>query len=114
MAQAKQRVDLASAKRVDPFASKSRSKHARQSTTISPNDKLNVTKYSRVETKDGITGTEVARNYSWIGEGSILDTKCLAEQNGGLYVTAETQEEIAEAFERTLGCPMISKSSLSR
>jgi Ca-activated chloride channel family protein len=54
------------------------------------------------------------QNYSWIGEGSILDIKCLAEQNGGLYVTAETQEEIAEAFERTLGCPMISKSSLSR
>jgi Ca-activated chloride channel homolog len=54
------------------------------------------------------------QNYSWIGEGSILDTKCLAEQNGGLYVTAETQEEIAEAFERTLGCPMLSKSSLSR
>jgi hypothetical protein len=24
------------------------------------------------------------------------------------YITAETQEEIAEAFERTLGCPMIS------
>jgi Ca-activated chloride channel family protein len=49
------------------------------------------------------------QNYSWVGEGSILDTKCLAEQNGGLYITAETQEEIADAFERTLGCPMISE-----
>jgi hypothetical protein len=48
------------------------------------------------------------------GEGSILDTKCLAEHNGGLYITAETQEEIAEAFERTLGCLMISEISLSR
>ena len=49
------------------------------------------------------------QNYSWVGEGSILDTKCLAEQNGGLHITAETQEEIADAFERTLGCPMISE-----
>ena len=54
------------------------------------------------------------QNYSWVGEGSILDTKCLAEQNGGLYITVETQEEIADAFERTLGCPMISDSSRSR
>jgi Ca-activated chloride channel family protein len=54
------------------------------------------------------------QNYSWVGEGSILDTKCLAEQNGGLYITAETQEEIAEAFERTLGCPMISEAAVLR
>jgi hypothetical protein len=47
-------------------------------------------------------------------EGSILDIKCLAEQNGGLYITAETQEEIAEAFERTLGCPMVSESRVVR
>jgi Ca-activated chloride channel homolog len=51
------------------------------------------------------------QNYSWVGEGSILDSKCLAEQNGGLYITAHTQEEIADAFERTLGCPMISETS---
>jgi Ca-activated chloride channel family protein len=54
------------------------------------------------------------QNYSWVGEGSILDTKCLAEQNGGLYITADTQEEIADAFARTLGCPMISESRLVR
>ncbi len=27
---------------------------------------------------------------SWIGGQSILDVKCLADQNGGLYITAET------------------------
>jgi Ca-activated chloride channel family protein len=54
------------------------------------------------------------QNYSWVGEGSILDTRCLAEQNGGLYITAHNQEEIAEAFEKTLGCPMISESTMLR
>lgn len=54
------------------------------------------------------------QNYLWVGEGSILDTKCLAEQNGGLYITGATQEETAEAFERTLGCPMISESGVLR
>jgi Ca-activated chloride channel family protein len=54
------------------------------------------------------------QNYSWMGEGSILDTRCLAELNGGLYITADTQEEIADAFERTLGCPMISESRVVR
>jgi Ca-activated chloride channel family protein len=49
-----------------------------------------------------------------VGEGSILDTKCLAEKNGGLYIAAETQEEIADAFEKTLGCPMISESRVIR
>jgi Ca-activated chloride channel family protein len=49
------------------------------------------------------------QNYSWVGEGSVIDTRCLAEQNGGLYITAKTQDEIADAFARTLGCPMISE-----
>ena len=50
------------------------------------------------------------KDFSWTGEQSILDVKCLAEQNGGLYITAESEEELAEALEKTLGCPMLSEA----
>jgi Ca-activated chloride channel family protein len=49
------------------------------------------------------------KDYSWTGEQSILDAKCLAESNGGLYVTADAEQDLAEALEKTLGCPMLSK-----
>jgi Ca-activated chloride channel family protein len=49
------------------------------------------------------------KDYSWTGEQSIIDAKCLAESNGGLYVTAEAEQDLAEALEKTLGCPMLSK-----
>jgi len=45
----------------------------------------------------------------WTGAQSALDVRCLAEETGGLYITAESQEELVEAFEKTLGCPMMSK-----
>jgi Ca-activated chloride channel homolog len=48
------------------------------------------------------------KNFLWTGEQSILDVKCLAEETGGLYVVAENQEELVKAFEKTLGCPMMS------
>jgi hypothetical protein len=43
------------------------------------------------------------------GEQSIIEAKCLAEKNNGLYITAETQEDLLAALERTLDCPMISQ-----
>jgi Ca-activated chloride channel family protein len=49
------------------------------------------------------------RGFSWTGEQSIVETKCLAEQNGGAYIPVETEDELASAFEKTLGCPMISQ-----
>ena len=49
------------------------------------------------------------KDFSWTGEQSILDAKCLAESNGGLYVTADVEQDLAEALEKTLGCPMLSK-----
>jgi Ca-activated chloride channel homolog len=49
------------------------------------------------------------KNFSWTGEQSILDVKCLADQNGGLYVSADTEQELTEALEKTLGCPMLSQ-----
>jgi Ca-activated chloride channel homolog len=48
-------------------------------------------------------------NYSWTGEQSIGEAKCLAERNNGLYVTARSQEDLVTALEKTLDCPMISQ-----
>ena len=47
------------------------------------------------------------RGISWMGEQSALEAKCLAEQNGGLYLTAETEDDLKEAIDKTLGCPMV-------
>jgi Ca-activated chloride channel homolog len=38
---------------------------------------------------------------------------CVAEQNGGLYVKANSQEQLVEALEKTLDCPMVSEAPLS-
>ena len=35
------------------------------------------------------------KDFSWTGELSIIDAKCLAEANGGLYVTAEAEQDLA-------------------
>ncbi|HUW73879.1 MAG TPA: vWA domain-containing protein [Methyloceanibacter sp.] len=47
--------------------------------------------------------------FSWTGEESVLGIKCLAEESNGLYVTADSQEELVSAFRETLSCPMISE-----
>jgi Ca-activated chloride channel homolog len=49
------------------------------------------------------------QSYSWTGEQSIEETKCLAEQSGGLYTTVDTEQELAAALEKTLDCPMVSQ-----
>ena len=48
------------------------------------------------------------RGFSWTGPQSYLDVKCLAEVTGGLYITAENRQDLIAAFEKTLGCPMMS------
>lgn len=48
-------------------------------------------------------------NYSWTGEQSVVEAKCLAERNNGLYITAESEEDLVAAFEKTLDCPMTSQ-----
>jgi Ca-activated chloride channel family protein len=48
------------------------------------------------------------KDFTWMGAQSVLDTKCLADANGGLYIEAGNEDELAEAFEKTLGCPMLS------
>ncbi len=49
------------------------------------------------------------KDFSWTGEQSILDAKCLAESNGGLYISADAEEDLSKALEKTLGCPMLSR-----
>jgi Ca-activated chloride channel homolog len=46
--------------------------------------------------------------FRWTGAQSFLDVKCLAEETGGLYIAAENRQDLIEAFEKTLGCPMMS------
>jgi Ca-activated chloride channel family protein len=49
------------------------------------------------------------KDFSWTGEQSILDVRCLAEQNGGLYIAAESKEDLVEALRKTLDCPMVTR-----
>lgn len=48
------------------------------------------------------------RSFRWTGAQSYLQTKCLAEETGGYYITADNREDLIEAFRKTLGCPMMS------
>ena len=50
------------------------------------------------------------KDYSWTGENSILDAKCLAEVNNGLYLSAENRDDLTAALKATLECPMISEA----
>lgn len=47
----------------------------------------------------------------WTGAQSALDVRCLAEESGGLYIATNNQQELVRAFEKTLGCPMMSRLS---
>jgi Ca-activated chloride channel homolog len=49
------------------------------------------------------------QSYSWTGEQSIEETKCLAKQSGGLFITVDTEQDLTAALEKTLDCPMISE-----
>ncbi|HUV70071.1 MAG TPA: hypothetical protein VMW15_10445 [Terracidiphilus sp.] len=49
------------------------------------------------------------KGLSWTGEANIVETQCLAEQNGGLYLNPENTDDLIDALEVTLGCPQMSK-----
>ena len=51
------------------------------------------------------------KDYSWTGENSVLDAKCLAEQNNGLYLDADNRGDLVAALKATLDCPMLSERS---
>ena len=42
------------------------------------------------------------------GPERMLEAQCLADSNGGLYLAAETADDLIAALEKTLGCPMVS------
>ena len=48
------------------------------------------------------------KNFTWTGESSVLEVKCLAKETGGLYISAQNEEDLVKAFQQTLGCPIIS------
>jgi Ca-activated chloride channel family protein len=50
--------------------------------------------------------------FSWMGEGAIGEAKCLADETGGLYLTAKTEDDLVQALQKTLDCPM--QSALTR
>jgi Ca-activated chloride channel homolog len=52
------------------------------------------------------------KDFSWTGEQSIVDAKCLADESGGLYISAESRRDLIDALEKTLGCPMLSERTL--
>ncbi len=50
------------------------------------------------------------KGITWTGEQVVVETRCLAEETGGLYTTVETEEELTDALEKTLGCPMVTEA----
>ena len=51
-------------------------------------------------------------SYSWTGEQSVEETKCLAGQTGGLFITVDTEQDLAAALQKTLDCPMVSQRAV--
>ena len=49
--------------------------------------------------------------YSWTGGNPVGDLMCLADENNGLYTKANSEEDLVEALEKTLDCPMISQAA---
>jgi len=49
--------------------------------------------------------------FSWTGGSSVMDLMCLADENHGLYARANSEEDLIDALEKTLDCPMVSEAS---
>jgi Ca-activated chloride channel family protein len=47
-------------------------------------------------------------NFSWTGANTAMELACLADENRGLYVKANSERDLIEALGKTLDCPMIS------
>jgi len=50
------------------------------------------------------------KGLTWTGEQAVVETQCLAKENGGLYVAVDTEQELIDALEKTLGCPMLTQA----
>ena len=68
-------------------------------------------------TADHLTVHVIAFRYegfSWTGGSSVVDLMCLANENNGLYTRANSEEDLVQALEKTLDCPMVSQAGPSR
>ncbi|MGD9378816.1 MAG: VWA domain-containing protein [Methyloceanibacter sp.] len=62
---------------------------------------------------EGLTIHVIASRYhsfSWRGANHAAELGCLAEESGGIYVKANSEDELIEALRETLDCPRLSKS----
>lgn len=55
-----------------------------------------------------VVGFKVTNSATWL----VPEKRaaCMAEETGGLSLTAETRDELVEALRKTLGCPLFSKA----
>lgn len=44
-------------------------------------------------------------------KGGYTQARCLAEQTGGLYLSAESTDELVDALQQTLGCALLSEAA---
>ena len=51
------------------------------------------------------------KGLTWTGEQSVVETQCLAKENGGIYVAVDTEKELESALAKTLGCPMLTEAT---
>jgi Ca-activated chloride channel family protein len=42
-----------------------------------------------------------------LGPDGIFESRCLADETGGLYISTQTTGELIAALEKTLGCPLV-------
>jgi len=49
--------------------------------------------------------------FSWTGGNSVMELMCLADENHGLYIKTNNEDELVQALEKTLDCPMISQAT---
>jgi len=48
--------------------------------------------------------------FSWTGGDSVFELMCLAKENRGLFTRANSEDELVDALEKTLDCPMVSQA----
>jgi Ca-activated chloride channel family protein len=48
--------------------------------------------------------------FSWTGGNSVVDLMCLANENRGLFARANSEQDLVDALEKALDCPMISQT----
>lgn len=53
-----------------------------------------------------VVGFKAAGSATWLASG--VGSACMAEETGGLSLTAATKEELIEALQKTLTCPLFS------